>query len=114
MSKFFGNDEGRQGHRRAADWEYSGGVGPQPPTGIEKKLLESGMPAKDAAETAPAIVKLMGRMKDDTLADQQKMVRNFMGRFGNDEAVESITRLAKGEPTEVRKPAAPPKPPIMR
>jgi len=116
MSKFFdltGTDD-RHGQRRAADWEYSGGVGKLPPSGIEKKLIEAGMPAKEAEETGPAIVKRMGQLKDATPDEQQKMVRMFMGRFGDDQTASAITKMARGEPVEVKKAPVAPRPPAMR
>ncbi|MDE1153477.1 MAG: hypothetical protein PW788_13150 [Micavibrio sp.] len=110
MSKFtsFGDGE-KYGDRRAGEFEWSGGTSFSPimnqPSGIEKQLINAGMDQREIKETAVAITTMMGRMKNDSLEDQQRMVKTFMGRCATTEAVANITKLAKGEPLET-KPAA--------
>jgi len=111
MSKFtsFGDGE-KYGERRAGEFEWSGGTSFSPimnqPSGIEKQLMQAGMDQREIKETATAITTMMGRMRNDSLEDQQRMVKTFMGRCATTEAVANITKLAKGEPLEAKQPAA--------
>jgi hypothetical protein len=94
-------DDDDYGRRRADDYQYANqGNAAAPPTAIEKILLQSGMPQKEVGETATAIVTLMGKMTNDPLPQQQKMVGTFMGRHANPEAVTAITSIALDEVKE--------------
>ena len=118
MSKFYaGMGDDSYGSRRQADWEYSGGVQSpllNQPSPIEKQLAAAGMNPKEIKETSEAIVKQMQKMRDEPLEAQQRMVKMFMGRVGNPEAIENITKLAKGEPIAVKPAEVKVKPQVMR
>ena len=119
MSKFFAGmgDGDSHGQRRQADWEYSGGVQSpllNQPSPIEKQLAAAGMNPKEIKETSDAIVRQMQKMRDQPLEAQQTRVKMFMGRVGNPQAIENITKLAKGEPITVKPVENKVKPQVMR
>lgn len=93
-------DDDDYGRRRNADYEYAltGGKAlpkaEQEPTALEKKLLETGMPKSELADTVRAInwtIEQTGLKAHP--AEQEKGVKLCMGKYGDEGQVREITNM---------------------